>query len=216
MVDAEEFGLSLLDQIIEGGIVYAGLILSFSLLLFIQGGKRLSFTLGTAGFLVGYGMSYLFVDQFNELGLSLNDAQFQLLAGVLVAIGAMSIAQIAARFLAAGMVYLAVTRLIYVGDSYGYDFEGDTFLSGILTLVALIFSLSFRRLVPAVLAAAMGSLGILFSVYLGLGWDVYRLDGGSLDVYLAAPLMIVSCYIQFKYFMADDDELDDEEKDYDF
>ena len=52
MVDAEEFGLSLLDQIIEGGIVYAGLILSFSLLLFIQGGKRLSFTLGTAGFLV--------------------------------------------------------------------------------------------------------------------------------------------------------------------
>ena len=216
MVDAEEFGLSLLDQIIEGGIVYAGLILSFSLLLFIQGGKRLSFTLGTAGFLVGYGMSYLFVDQFNELGLSLNDAQFQLFAGVLVAIGAMSIAQIAARFLAAGMVYLAVTRLISVGDSYGYDFEGDTFLSGILTLVALIFSLSFRRLVPAVLAAVMGSLGILFSVYLGLGWDVYRLDWGSLDVYLAAPLMIVSCYIQFKYFMADDDELDDEEKDYDF
>ena len=216
MVDAEEFGLSLLDQIIEGGIVYAGLILSFSLLLFIQGGKRLSFTLGTSGFLVGYGMSYLFVDQFNELGLSLNDAQFQLLSGVLVAIGAMSVAQIAARFLAAGMVYLAVTRLISVGDSYGYDFEGDTFLSGILTLVALIFSLSFRRLVPAVLAAVMGSLGILFSVYLGLGWDVYRLDWGSLDVYLAAPLMIVSCYIQFKYFMADDDELDDEEKDYDF
>jgi hypothetical protein len=161
-------------------------------------------------------MSYLFVDQFNELGLSLNDAQFQLLAGVLVAIGAMSIAQIAARFLAAGMVYLAVTRLISVGDSYGYDFEGDAFLSGILTLVALIFSLSFRRLVPAVLAAVMGSLGILFSLYLGLGWDVYRLDGGSLDVYLAAPLMIVSCYIQFKYFMADNDELDDEEKDYDF
>jgi len=28
--------------------------------------------------------------------------------------------------------------------------------------------------------------------------------------------MIVSCYIQFKYFMADNDELDDEEKDYDF
>ena len=217
MVDAEEIGLTLLDKVVEGGIVYGALIMAFSLLLFIQGAKRLPITMGTTGFVVGYGMSYQFTDQFNKLGVSLNDAQFQLLCGIVMGIIAISITQIASRFLAAGMVYLAVTRLISVGDSYGYDFEGDTFLSGILTLIALIFSFSFRRLIPAVLAAIIGSLGILFSAYLSLGWDVYRLDGSSIDVYLSIPLIIGSCYIQFKYFMADDEELEEEEeKDYVF
>ena len=216
MVDAEEMGLTLLDNVVEGGLAYAALILAFSLLLFIQGAKRLPFTMGTTGFVVGYGMSYQFTDQFNRLGISLNDAQFQLLCGIVLGVAAISVTQIASRFLAAGMVYLAVTRLISVGDTYGYDFEGDTFLSGILTLIALIFSFSFRRLIPAVLAAVMGSVGILFSAYLFMGWDIYRLDGSSIDVYLSIPFIIGSCYIQFKYFMNDDETLDDEEKDYDF
>ena len=85
-----------------------------------------------------------------------------------------------------------------------------------MTLIALIFSFSFRRLIPAVLAAVMGSIGILFSAYLFMGWDIYQLDGSSIDVYLSIPLMIGSCYIQFKYFMNDDETLDDEEKDYEF
>ncbi len=62
----------------------------------------------------------------------------------------------------------------------------------------------------------MGSIGILFSAYLFMGWDIYQLDGSSIDVYLSIPLIIGSCYIQFKYFMNDDETLDEEEKDYDF
>lgn len=217
MVDAESIGSTLLDQVVQGGIIYAVPIFLFSVLLFAQGAKRLPLTLGTAGFVVGYGMGSQFIDQFNELGVSLTEEQFRLLCGVVVGGGAISVAQVASRILAAGMVYLAVTRLIEVGASYGYDFEGDNFLSGILTLIALIFSLSFRRLVPALIAAAMASLGILLSIYIALDWDVSRLDGSKFDVYLAAPLALVSCYIQFKYFMKDDEEeLDDEEKQYVF
>ena len=110
MVDAEEIGLTLLDKVVEGGIVYGALIMAFSLLLFIQGAKRLPITMGTTGFVVGYGMSYQFTDQFNKLGVSLNDAQFQLLCGIVLGIIAISITQIASRFLAAGMVYLSPSR----------------------------------------------------------------------------------------------------------
>ena len=78
--------------------------------------------------------------------------------------------------------------------------------------------MSFRRLVPALIAAAMASLGILLSIYIALDWDVSRLDGSKFDVYLAVPLALVSCFIQFKYFMKDDEEerLDEEEKQYVF
>jgi len=218
MVDAGDLGSTLLEQVVQGGVIYAAPIFIFSLLLFIQGAKTLPLTLGTAGFIVGYGMASQFIGQFSELGLSLTEEQFRLLCGVVIGVGAISVAQIASRMLAAGMVYLAVTRLITVGDGYGYDFEGDAFLSGILTLLAFIFSISFRRLVPAIIAAMIGSLGILFSVYITLGWDVARLDGAAIDVYLAIPLTLVSCYIQFKYFMTEDEdeEMDEEDKEYVF
>lgn len=209
MVDASGVGSSLLDQVVQGGIFFAIPIFLLSLVLFIQGAKQLPLTVGMVGFFVGFGLSGQFFSEVSKFDLPVTEQQFRMIAAVLIAGASISVAKVAMRFLAAGLVFLVATNLIAVGDRFGYDFEGDAFLSGILTLIAFISSYAFRRLVPALMAGLVGALGMMLSTYVVLGWPVERLDGVAYpDAYLAIPFMVLSCYIQYKYFI---DKLEEKE-----
>jgi hypothetical protein len=120
------------------------------------------------------------------------------------------------RFLAAGLVFLIITNLIEAGDQFNIDFEGDTVLSGVLTLAAFFLSLSFRRLVPALMAGFVGTLGMMLALYISLGWDVARLDGVTApDAYLALAGMMLSMFVQRRSGKNEDEETFDENE-YDF
>jgi hypothetical protein len=222
MVDAEGVGASLLDQVVQGGVFFAVPVFLIALFLFIQGSKQIPLTVGVVGLFVGFGLSGQLYAEFVDVSLPVTEQQFRIIVPVVLAGVSISVAKIAMRFLAAGMVFLLATNLIAVGDRFGYDFEGDAFLSGILTLIAFISSYVFRRLVPAMMAGLVGALGMMFSIYVALGWPVERLDGvTSPDAYLAIPLMLISCYIQYKYFMEKLEEKEakefaEEDKDYIF
>ena len=222
MVDAEGVGASLFDQVVQGGVFFAVPVFLISLVLFIQGARQIPLTVGMVGLFVGFGLSGQLYGEVIDMGLPVTEQQFRIIVAGVVAGVSISVAKIAMRFLAAGMVFLLATNLIAAGDRFGYDFEGDAFLSGILTLIAFISSYAFRRLVPALMAGLVGALGMMFSTYIALGWPVERLDGvTSPDAYLAIPLMLVSCYIQYKYFMEkleekEAQEFAEEDKDYIF
>lgn len=222
MVDAEGVGVSILDQVVQGGVFFALPVFLISLVLFIQGSKQIPLTVGLVGVFVGFGLSGQLYSEVVDFDLPVTEQQFRIIAAVLIAGASISVAKVAMRFLAAGLVFLLATNLIATGDRFGYDFEGDAFLSGILTLIAFISSYAFRRLVPALMAGLVGALGMMFSIYVALGWPVERLDGvSSLDAYLAIPLMLVSCYIQYKYFIqkreeTEAEEFAEEDKDYIF
>ncbi|MEC7351007.1 MAG: hypothetical protein VYA29_04045, partial [Candidatus Thermoplasmatota archaeon] len=200
--EATELGSSVIDQIVAGGLLYAVPLFVISLLLFIEGSKRIPLTVGIVGFVVGFGL----VGQlYGVLGDSppVSETQFRFLAAVAVGVISVSVAQASMRFLAAGLVFLIITNLIKAGTRFNVDFEGDAFLSGVLTLVAFVLSMSFRRLVPALIAGLVGTLGMMLAVYVAVGWDVGRLDGVSApDAYLGLVGMALSAFIQWRTLQA--------------
>jgi len=203
--EASEIGTGVLDQVVAGGLLYAVPIFIISLLLFIEGSKRIPMTVGIVGFVVGFG---LVGELYGLLGEAppISEMQFRFLAAAAVGVISVSVAQMAMRFLAAGLVFLIITNLIKAGDGVEVDFEGDAFLSGILTLIAFFLSMSFRRLVPALMAGLVGTLGMMLAVYVGVGWPVERLDGVSApDAYLALVGMLLSAYIQWRTLKEKDD-----------
>ena len=177
--EAAEIGSSVIDQIVAGGLLYAAPLFVISLLLFVEGSKRIPMTVGIVGFVVGFGL----VGQlYGALGDTppVSETQFRFLAAIAVGVISVSVAQASMRFLAAALVFIIITNLIKAGTQFDVDFEGDAFLSGILTLVAFVLSMSFRRLVPALMAGLVGTLGMMLAVYvpwdgMSHAWTVYRL-----------------------------------------
>ena len=212
--DATELSLGVLDQLVAGGLLYAIPLFIISLLLFVEGSKRIPLTVGIVGFLVGFG---LVGEVYEFLGANppLSEGQFRLIAAAGVGVISVSVAQIAMRFLAAALVFLIITNLINTGTQFDMDFEGDAFLSGVLTLTAFFLSMSFRRLVPALMAGMVGTLGMMLAVYVGLGWPVERLDGVSApDAYLALVGMFLSAYLQWQAIKKKEEAQEEGEKEY--
>ena len=214
--EATEIGSSVIDQIVAGGLLYAAPLFVISLLLFVEGSKRIPMTVGIVGFVVGFGL----VGQlYGVLGDSppVSETQFRFLAAIAVGVVSVSVAQASMRFLAAALVFIIITNLIKAGTQFDVDFEGDAFLSGMLTLVAFVLSMSFRRLVPALMAGLVGTLGMMLAVYVAVGWDVTRLDGVSApDAYLSLVGMALSAFIQWRTLKSKEDESAHAEKEYIF
>ena len=214
--EATEIGSSVIDQIVAGGLLYAAPLFVISLLLFVEGSKRIPMTVGIVGFVVGFGL----VGQlYGVLGDTppVSETQFRFLAAIAVGVISVSVAQASMRFLAAALVFIIITNLIKAGTQFDVDFEGDAFLSGILTLVAFALSMSFRRLVPALMAGLVGTLGMMLAVYVAVGWDVTRLDGVSApDAYLSLVGMALSAFIQWRTLKSKEDEVAHAEKEYIF
>ena len=214
--EATEIGSSVIDQIVAGGLLYAAPLFVISLLLFVEGSKRIPMTVGIVGFVVGFGL----VGQlYGVLGDTppVSETQFRFLAAIAVGVISVSVAQVSMRFLAAALVFIIITNLIKAGTQFDVDFEGDAFLSGMLTLVAFVLSMSFRRLVPALMAGLVGTLGMMLAVYVAVGWDVTRLDGVSApDAYLSLVGMALSAFIQWRTLKSREDESAHAEKEYIF
>ena len=214
--EATEIGSSVIDQIVAGGLLYAAPLFVISLLLFVEGSKRIPMTVGIVGFVVGFGL----VGQlYGVLGDSppVSETQFRFLAAIAVGVVSVSVAQASMRFLAAALVFIILTNLITAGTQFDLHSEGDAFLSGMLTLVAFVLSMSFRRLVPALMAGLVGTLGMMLAVYVAVGWDVTRLDGVSApDAYLSLVGMALSAFIQWRTLKSKEDEVAHAEKEYIF
>lgn len=211
-----ELGTSVIDQIVAGGLLFAAPLFVISLLLFVEGSKRIPMTVGLVGFVVGFGL----VGQlYGVLGDTppVSETQFRFLAALAIGVISVSVAQASMRVLAAALVFIIITNLIKAGTQFDVDFEGDAFLSGMLTLVAFVLSMSFRRLVPALMAGLVGTLGMMLAVYVAVGWDVARLDGVSApDAYLSLVGMALSAYIQWQTMKNKEEEGAQAEKEYIF
>ena len=214
----QDIGNDALGLLVEGGLFYAVPLFAISLLLVVEGRKRIPLTIGLVGFVLGFG---LVGPLYPLLGPSppLEEQAFRFVAAVVIAGVSVSVAQMAMRFLAAGLVYVVITSLIANGKRFDIDFEGDAFLSGVLTLTAFFLSFGFRRLVPALMAGLVGTLGMMLGVYIALGWPVERLNGvDAPDAYFAFIGMLVSAYLQLKQIQRkwEEEEEPEVEKDYIF
>ncbi|MGB1588454.1 MAG: hypothetical protein ACPHJD_06535 [Poseidonia sp.] len=199
MVEPGEVANDALGLMVSGGWLYAIPLFVLSLLMVVEGRKRIPMTVGLVGFFLAFGM---IGPLYSLLGddPAVGEGLFRLAGAALVGVVCVSIAEMSMRFLAAGLVYIVITNLIAGGKNVGVDLEGDAFLSGVLTLLAFLFSFAFRRLVPALMAGLVGTLGMMLALYIFLGWPVERLNGvDAPDAYLALVGMVVSAYLQLKH-----------------
>jgi hypothetical protein len=83
--DANEIGSGVIDQMVAGGLIYAAPLFIISLLLFVEGSKRIPMTVGIVGFVVGFG---LVGELYPLIGDSppVSDAQFRFLAAAAVGV----------------------------------------------------------------------------------------------------------------------------------
>ena len=199
MEGVEDVGTDALQLLVLGGIPYAVSLFGLSLLLFLEGRKRIPMTVGLVGFVIAYS---LIGPLYELLGPDppLTKQMFHLVGAIGVGVIAVSVAEMAMRFMAAGLVYIVITNLIENARRFDVDLEGDAFLSGVLTLLAFFLSFSFRRLVPALMAGLIGTLGMMLSVYVVMGWPVERLNGvDAFDAYFALIGMLISARLQWKH-----------------
>jgi len=202
--------VSLVEQLQQAGTLYGVPIFLASMYLFTAGAKQLPTTMVVCGFLIGYvfGAS---VSTYISLQIQLSESLIRFVIGFVGASVALAISQIFIRLLAGGLVYLLVTSIISAASKYGYDLENNNFWSGILTFIAFVSSFSFKQLLPAVMAGVVGSLGMIFGLYISLGINATRLHpSNGLDIWLCVPLTLLSCWIQYKFFIEKEKELEDD------
>ena len=85
MVDAEGVGVSILDQVVQGGVFFALPVFLISLVLFIQGSKQIPLTVGLGGVFVGFGLSGQLYSEVVDFDLPVTEQQFRIIAAVLIA-----------------------------------------------------------------------------------------------------------------------------------
>ena len=95
---ATEIGSGVLDHMVAGGLLYAVPLFVISLVLFVEGSKRIPMTVGIVGFIVGFG---LVGELYEFLGVNppISEAQFRFIAAAAVGVISVSVA-IITRFLA--------------------------------------------------------------------------------------------------------------------
>jgi hypothetical protein len=199
MADVEQVGMSILSELANGGLFYAIPLFGLASMLFFEGRKRIPLTVGVVGFLIGFTLGEFTFAWLPSSSAPVTIQEFQVLFGVFVAGLAVALAELAMRFLAAGLVYFVVLHLIETGQFLNVDLEGDAFLSGVLALTAFGLSIAFRKSVPVLMAGLVGSYGMMVAVYVAMSWPLGRLDGVTApDAYLSLVGMLVSTLIQLR------------------
>ena len=199
MVGPGEVANDALQLMVNGGILYAIPLFCLSLLMVLEGRKRIPITMGLVGFILGFDLVGPLYDWFGGHSM-VTKSMFQLAAAILVGGLSVVVGEFAMRVLAAGLVYVIITTLIAAASTNGIDLEGGVFLSGVLTLISFFLSFSFRRIVPALMAGLVGTMGMMVSLYVAFGWPLSRLNGvDAPDAYLALVGMVVSTYFQLNH-----------------
>ena len=195
--DVNEIRDTVITQIVEGGYVTAIPIIILSLYLFIQGYRRLSLITAIAGAAIGYLSASTLYSFALELGLVISLDRFQLFAAMSFAIIAVMITSMSIRLLATGFVFIVISNGIQLLKNYGINPERGEFLPGITAIIAFFVGMSFRHILPPIVAALLASIGLYVGVCIVLDLPMEYLNlESSLAPLLVIPSVIVSLLVQ--------------------
>ena len=191
---------TVIAQIVEGGYVTAIPIIVLSLYLFVQGYRRLSLITAIAGAAIGYLSASTLYPYVLDLGLAVTlnrFNRFQLFAAMGFAIVAVMITSMSIRLLATGFVFIVISNGIQLLKNYGINPERGELLPGITAIIAFFVGMSFRHILPPIVAALLASIGLYVGacIILDLPMEYLNLES-SLAPLLVIPSVIVSLLVQ--------------------
>ena len=176
-------------------------IVLFSVLLLLQGHRRLPVTAFAIGAAAGYVLAPNLLGMLASVGVDspLDMAQSQLVCAAIIGVMMVSVAQASLRMMAGLLAFIGITAGVQALYVRGIDIEQGEFIPIIAALVTWYFTRSVRRLLPTIAAAAVGSVGLLVGVFILLEMPVMTLHpGASTTIWFAIPLAGMSFVYQHR------------------
>ena len=184
----------------QGPIAGAPIVL-FSILLLLQGHRRLPVTAFAIGAAAGYVLAPNLLGMLESVGIEspLDMAQSQLVCAALIGVLMVSVAQASLRMMAGLLAFIGITAGVQALYVRGVDIEQGEFIPIIAALATWYFTRSVRRLLPTIAAAAVGSVGLLVGVFILLEMPVMTLHpGASTTIWFAIPIAGMSFVYQHR------------------
>ncbi len=195
--DVNEIRDTVITQIVDGGFVTAIPIVVLSIYLFIQGYRRLSLITAIAGAAIGYLAAGALYPYALELGLAITLDRFQLFSAMGFALISVMLTSMSIRLLATGFVFIVISNGIQLLKNYGINPERGELLPGITAIIAFFVGMSFRHILPPIVAALLASIGLYVGgcIILDMPMEYLNLES-SLAPLLVIPSVIVSLLVQ--------------------
>lgn len=199
--DIADSGSDLLLVVEAQGPLAGAPIVLFSVLLLLQGHRRLPVTAFAIGAVTGYVLAPNLLSMLQSVGIDspLDMAQSQLACAAIIGVLMVSVAQASLRMMAGLLAFIGITAGVQALYVRGIDIEQGEFIPIIAALVTWYFTRSVRKLLPTIAAAAVGSVGLLVGVFILLEMPVMTLHpGASTTVWFAVPIAGVSFVYQHR------------------
>ncbi|MGB1845936.1 MAG: hypothetical protein ACPHQR_05955 [Candidatus Poseidoniaceae archaeon] len=184
----------------QGPLAGAPIVL-FSVLLLLQGHRRLPVTAFAIGAAAGYVLAPNLLSMLQSVGIDspLDMAQSQVACALIIGVVMVSVAQTSLRMMAGLLAFIGITAGVQALYVRGIDIEQGEFIPIIAALATWYFTRSVRRLLPTIAAAAVGSVGLLVGVFILLEMPVMTLHpGASTTIWFAIPIAGMSFVYQHR------------------
>ncbi|MGB1579834.1 MAG: hypothetical protein ACPHK3_07920 [Candidatus Poseidoniaceae archaeon] len=184
----------------QGPLAGAPIVL-FSVLLLLQGHRRLPVTAFAIGAAAGYVLAPNLLSMLASIGIDspLDMAQSQVACALIIGVVMVSVAQTSLRMMAGLLAFIGITAGVQALYVRGIDIEQGEFIPIIAALATWYFTRSVRRLLPTIAAAAVGSVGLLVGVFILLEMPVMTLHpGASTTIWFAIPIAGMSFVYQHR------------------
>ena len=198
-MEIEELSSDVAQKLDEIGQPLAIPIILLSLLLFLQGYRRLQIVTMVVGGAIGYIISPNILPLISDLGLDLSPLQATAIICLIFGIALSASVTMSTRILTSAVIFITFSTAIGTLNNYGFDVERSELWSGLAALCALFFTMGLNRLLPVIFSAVFAAYGFILAALLLTDNQLSTLepvDGKTFLVML--PLVIFSLFMQKK------------------
>ena len=185
------------SQLDESGVVAAIPITILSMVLLLQGYRRLHIVTMVVGGAVGYVIASILIASLDGFGLTVDPLHLTLIICLLGGLMLSATVLASARLLTSALIFVSFSTVIEALNNYGFDVERSELWSGIAALCALFFTMGINRLLPTIYSAIFAAYGLLLSGLLLTGNSVATFEPVEAKTFvLITPLTVFSLMLQ--------------------
>ena len=185
------------SQLDESGVVAAIPIAILSMVLLLQGYRRLQIVTMVVGGAVGYVIAPILIASLDGFGLTIDPLHLTLIICLLGGLMLSATVLASARLLTSALIFVSFSTVIEILNNYGFDVERSELWSGIAALCALFFTMGINRLLPAIYSAIFAAYGLLVTGLLLTGNSVATFEPVEAKTFvLITPLAVFSLKLQ--------------------
>ena len=172
-------------------------ILGLSILLFLQGHRKLPLVSFIIGASIGYYLSPQVTPIVDELGMSLTPTQVTVIVCIFIGMALSALVRFSTRLLTSAFIFVTFSTGIQTLSNYGFDVERSNVWSGIAALAAFFLTMGINRLLPMIVSAIFAAYGCLLATLLLTGNPLSTFEPVEVKTFaLMAPIFVFSIFLQ--------------------